>query len=76
MPHWQQHQRNPNFLSRLASFRVFAGGNGKTISDGERNREKRPMIIRKISLLFMGLALVIGLGVEAAMAQYPEKPIT
>ena len=34
------------------------------------------MIIRKISLLFIGLALVLGLGAGAAMAQFPEKPIT
>ena len=34
------------------------------------------MIIRKISLLFIGLALVLGFGVGGAMAQYPEKPIT
>ncbi|NIL96232.1 MAG: tripartite tricarboxylate transporter substrate binding protein, partial [Planctomycetales bacterium] len=34
------------------------------------------MTVRKISLLFMGLALVLGLGVEGARAQFPEKPIT
>ncbi len=34
------------------------------------------MIIRKISLLFIGLAISLGLGAGAAMAQYPEKPIT
>jgi len=34
------------------------------------------MIVRKISLLFIGLALVLGFGMNGAMAQYPEKPIT
>jgi len=34
------------------------------------------MTLRKISLLFIGLALVIGLGVDGALAEYPEKPIT
>ncbi len=34
------------------------------------------MTIRKLSLLFMGLALVIGLGTGGAKAEFPEKPIT
>ncbi len=34
------------------------------------------MTIRKISLLFIGLALVLGLGVSGAKAEFPEKPIT
>ncbi len=34
------------------------------------------MTIRRISLLSIGLALVLGLGMSAAKAQFPEKPIT
>jgi tripartite-type tricarboxylate transporter receptor subunit TctC len=34
------------------------------------------MSIRKFSLLFMGLALVLGLGTGGARAEFPEKPIT
>ena len=34
------------------------------------------MIIRKISLLFIGLALVVGLAADGARAEFPEKPIT
>ena len=34
------------------------------------------MIIRKILLLFIGLALALGFGAGAAMAEFPEKPIT
>ena len=34
------------------------------------------MTIRKISLLFIGLALVFGFGVGGAKAEFPEKPIT
>ena len=34
------------------------------------------MTIRKISLLFIGLALVLGFGVGGAKAEFPEKPIT
>lgn len=34
------------------------------------------MTIRKILLLFIGLALVFGFGVGGAKAEFPEKPIT
>jgi len=34
------------------------------------------MMFRKISLMFLGAALVLGLGVGGAKAEFPEKPIT
>jgi len=34
------------------------------------------MTFRKISLMFLGAALVLGLGVGGAKAEFPEKPIT
>lgn len=34
------------------------------------------MIFRKISLMFLGAALVLGLGIGTAKADYPDKPIT
>ena len=34
------------------------------------------MTFRKISLMFLGAALVLGLGVGSVKAEYPDKPIT
>ena len=34
------------------------------------------MTFRKISLMFLGAALVLGLGAGSVKAEYPEKPIT
>lgn len=34
------------------------------------------MTFRKISLMFLGAALVLGLGLDSVKAEYPEKPIT
>ena len=34
------------------------------------------MTFRKISLMFLGVALVMGLGAGSVKAEYPDKPIT
>ena len=34
------------------------------------------MTFRKISLMFLGAALVFGIGAGSVKAEYPEKPIT
>ena len=34
------------------------------------------MTIRKISLMFLGAALVLGLGAGSVKAEFPDKPIT
>ena len=34
------------------------------------------MMIRRISLLFIALAVVVGFAAEDVRGQYPEKPVT